>query len=655
MNSSMDPTPEGSPPKTAPPEETAPTIKAPPTTLVGILRSLGPGLIIAGSIVGSGELIATTTTGAEAGFSLLWLIVIGCVIKVFVQVELGRYTIVTGTTTISGLSSLPGPKLGGAHPIVWFWFIMFIAIMFQLGGIVGGVGQALSINFPLTERGGTYNSYREAETRLTVIRATVESPEVSDEVKSSLVTGAPKTKDTSKTPGLAELQSDSITNYLKLQKGKLSKEQSDRLDQLATALTAMARAPPGSNEYRLYNEILPRADLANWVKAEAQQASLPGERANAPADAPQRSKNARQRLENFAEAEGIDATTFLASYVAALAVPPARNRLDTNAWTIILTVLTIILLVRGRYGFIQTFSTTLVGLFTLVTIVNVLGLQTVSNASAWSITVADVREGLSFGLPEGDWKKALATALATFGIIGVGAAELIAYPYWCMEQGYARFTGPRDDSDQWAQRARGWMRVLRWDAWCSMVVYTFATVAFYLLGAAILGRIHLVPAGDEMVRSLGVMYQPVFGDLAKTLFLFGAFAVLYSTFFVATAGNARMVSDVFRTLGFVDKSEQTYRKNVRLMCAVLPAICATTSVLGFRPVVAVLASGTMQAIMLPMVAAAAIYFRYKKSDPRVTPGRAWDVFLIVSAIGMLVAGGYAAYDKLRPYLSMLFE
>ena len=37
-------------------------IEPAPTSVGGILRRLGPGLIIAGSIVGSGELIGTTTT-----------------------------------------------------------------------------------------------------------------------------------------------------------------------------------------------------------------------------------------------------------------------------------------------------------------------------------------------------------------------------------------------------------------------------------------------------------------------------------------------------------------------------------------------------------------------------------------------------------------
>ena len=70
--------------------------KRPPSRSWGILRSLGPGLIIAGSIVGSGELVATTKTGAEAGFWLLWLILIGCVIKVFAQIEFGRDAITHG-------------------------------------------------------------------------------------------------------------------------------------------------------------------------------------------------------------------------------------------------------------------------------------------------------------------------------------------------------------------------------------------------------------------------------------------------------------------------------------------------------------------------------------------------------------------------------
>ena len=74
------------------------------------IRQIGPGLILAASIVGTGELINTTSLGAKAGFSLLWLILLSCVIKVFVQVELGRYAITHGQTTLAAFDSLPGPR-----------------------------------------------------------------------------------------------------------------------------------------------------------------------------------------------------------------------------------------------------------------------------------------------------------------------------------------------------------------------------------------------------------------------------------------------------------------------------------------------------------------------------------------------------------------
>ena len=83
-------------------------ISEPPNTWKGIFKQLGPGLIISANIVGSGELIVTTKLGADVGFILLWFIIIGCVIKVFVQVELGRYTISKGKTTLQAINSIPG-------------------------------------------------------------------------------------------------------------------------------------------------------------------------------------------------------------------------------------------------------------------------------------------------------------------------------------------------------------------------------------------------------------------------------------------------------------------------------------------------------------------------------------------------------------------
>src|SRR5690349_24585052 len=122
-------------------------IQEPPVSLWSALRRIGPGIILAGSIVGSGELLLTTSLGANHGFAFLWLILFSCVIKVFVQTELGRYAISSGKPTLGAINELPGPRFG-AHWIVWCWLFMMLTTIFQLGAMTGTVGQSLNLAFP---------------------------------------------------------------------------------------------------------------------------------------------------------------------------------------------------------------------------------------------------------------------------------------------------------------------------------------------------------------------------------------------------------------------------------------------------------------------------------------------------------------------------
>jgi Mn2+/Fe2+ NRAMP family transporter len=83
----------------------------------------------------------------KAGFSLLWLILLSCVIKVFVQVELGRYAITNGKTTLAAFDSLPGPRLGVSW-LCWLWLIMMLTTQAQIAAMEGTVGQAAHMAFP---------------------------------------------------------------------------------------------------------------------------------------------------------------------------------------------------------------------------------------------------------------------------------------------------------------------------------------------------------------------------------------------------------------------------------------------------------------------------------------------------------------------------
>src|SRR4026208_2186378 len=105
---------------------TAATIREPPTRFFQKLKFLGPGFILSASIVGSGELIATTILGAKAGFIALWIIIVSCLAKVAVQLEFGRHAVVTGETTMRAINQLPGPSFGKGKWSVWILFALLL-------------------------------------------------------------------------------------------------------------------------------------------------------------------------------------------------------------------------------------------------------------------------------------------------------------------------------------------------------------------------------------------------------------------------------------------------------------------------------------------------------------------------------------------------
>ena len=450
----------------------------PPTSLAGALGYVGPGLLVAATVVGSGELIATTKTGAQAGITLLWLIILGCLIKVFVQVELGRYTLSAGEPTLQALNRIPGPRFR-ANWIIWLWLAIAPAAFAIMGGVLGGVAQIMAMMLPVT---GDY-------------------------------------------------------------------------------MVALAR-PDGD----------------------------------------------------------------------------AGSTFDVRFWGTTMAAATAALLYFGRYGLIERVAVGMVVVFTLVTIGNVFMLE----FSAYRLSAGDIVHGLSFGLP--DQPDAWFTALATFGIIGVGAIDLISYSYWCLEKGYARHCGPRDDSAAWLDRARGWVRVMKVDTFVAMAVYTIATVAFYLIGAAVLHRDRLDPDGMHMISTLIAAYVPVFGPYAEWLLLIGALAVLYSSFLIGSAAAARLFADGFAVLGIIDGHDPEVRqRTVDRLSLALPMVALAFFLSGWNPVLLILIGGIAQTVLLPVVGFGALYLRFKLTDPRLAPGRVWDAALIASCVGFVVVAGFGLY------------
>ena len=97
-----------------------------------------------GSSVGSGELIATTTLGAEVGYVVMWLIIFSCLIKAVIQAFLGRYTIVRGETGLAAFNRIPG-RLWKVNWVLWAWALMVFFTLFQICAMFIGVSQAMNL------------------------------------------------------------------------------------------------------------------------------------------------------------------------------------------------------------------------------------------------------------------------------------------------------------------------------------------------------------------------------------------------------------------------------------------------------------------------------------------------------------------------------
>lgn len=125
--------------------------KEPPTTLAGRLRNLGPGIVVSGSIVGSGEILLTAGLGASVGFIMLWWVLFSCWVKSLIQAELARYVVTSGDTYLRALNRMPGKLPGPRGPIawpIWLGLIGFVPGLLGAGGIIGGAGQALGLLLP---------------------------------------------------------------------------------------------------------------------------------------------------------------------------------------------------------------------------------------------------------------------------------------------------------------------------------------------------------------------------------------------------------------------------------------------------------------------------------------------------------------------------
>ena len=66
------------------------------------LRLVGPGIVIAVTGVGAGDMISSLVAGADFGTILIWAIVVGALLKFALTEGIGRWYMASGETILKG-------------------------------------------------------------------------------------------------------------------------------------------------------------------------------------------------------------------------------------------------------------------------------------------------------------------------------------------------------------------------------------------------------------------------------------------------------------------------------------------------------------------------------------------------------------------------
>jgi len=92
----------------------------------GTLKLIGPGLLVAATGVGAGDLATGAFSGGQLGVAVLWAVVVGAFLKFVLTEGLARWQIATGETLIEGAIRRLGPVVKiafGIYLVGWSYFV----------------------------------------------------------------------------------------------------------------------------------------------------------------------------------------------------------------------------------------------------------------------------------------------------------------------------------------------------------------------------------------------------------------------------------------------------------------------------------------------------------------------------------------------------
>jgi len=101
-----------------------------------LLRWVGPGLVVAATGVGAGDMVAAAKAGAIWGTPLLWSVLVGALLKFVLAEGVARWQLATGSTLLEGWGRLLGRPVRAAFLVYLLaWTVVVAAALMSACGL----------------------------------------------------------------------------------------------------------------------------------------------------------------------------------------------------------------------------------------------------------------------------------------------------------------------------------------------------------------------------------------------------------------------------------------------------------------------------------------------------------------------------------------
>ena len=319
-------------------------------------------------------------------------------------------------------------------------------------------------------------------------------------------------------------------------------------------------------------------------------------------------------------------------------------------------VLSIVLVVLGKYKGVEKAASVLAGVLILVTVITaIVVFPSPARPAAGLVPSIPPDFDFHFLLP---W----------IGFMLAGAAGILWYSYWVAEKGYGgkirgdsanqRKETDKISGEQVNRRLKEWNHIMSVTSAIAVITAGLVTLAFLVLGTELLMPRGIIPEGIEVAEDLTTLLAAVWGDAGFWLLIIGIFIALFGTILSNQDGWGRSFADAtlillpskFRQ----SESQKWYMKFLRsrvtlknfyaiTITALLPLVIF---LIVRQPVQLLSIAGIIASIHMPVIILLTQYVNMRSLPKELRPGKFISGIMTLSGfvyIGIAVLYLYDAF------------